>query len=291
MTTRPRPAVVLAVLCWVALPLTAGAALDAALDGTARAVAVVGVVAGWATFVAGLGALLLAHPLGVTVLRVSAVTVVGGTTWATVVADRSVLHLVGLAVAVVAAAATQHPEIVDRCVDGGSYGPERRFALRTPAVLLAGPVPLAAAVVAAGLWTGPLLLAGGRTVAGVVAVVVGLPAAAAAARALHGLAQRIVVFVPAGFVLADRATLVDPVLVRTSGLDRLGVAERTTTATDLTLGAAGLVVEADLAAPLPVGRRAGRRAATTVEVTAFLFCPLRPGALLREAAARGLRVG
>ncbi|MBM3684229.1 MAG: hypothetical protein FJW83_06780 [Actinobacteria bacterium] len=291
MSTRLRPVIVLAVLCWVALPLTAGAAIGSALADSPSAVRTVAFVLAWGAWVAGLAALLLPHPLGVTVLRVCAVAVVGGTAWATVVAPGATLHLVGLAVAALAAGTTQHPELVDRCVDGGSYGPERRFALRTPVVLLAGPVPLAAAVVAAGLGTGPLLVAAGRIVPGVVALVVGLPAAVAAGRALHGLAARILVFVPAGFVLADRAALVDPVLVRAASLDRLGVAERTTTATDLTLGAAGLVLEADLAGPMTVGRRSGRRDATTTELSAFLFSPLRPGAFLGEAAARGLRVG
>ena len=68
-----------------------------------------------------------------------------------------------------------------------AYGDEIRFPLRIPLSLFLGPVPLAVLLIAAGVSAGPLLLADGRYVVGVVATVVGLPIAAALARSLHAL--------------------------------------------------------------------------------------------------------
>jgi hypothetical protein len=182
----------------------------------------------------------------------------------------------------------------DGFVNGSSYGDERRLPLRPPAPLLAGPVPLAWAACVAGAVTGPLLLAAGAPLGGAVALVAGWAVAAATARALHGLARRWLVFVPAGFVVHDPLTLADPVLCPRAQVRRIGPAPADTAAADFTAGALGLALQVDLTGPVPAVARAGRRASGPVEATgvaAFLVAPSRPGEVLRVARSRRVATG
>ncbi len=99
-----------------------------------------------------------------------------------------------------------------RARESAAYGDEERFPLKVPPVLFLGILPLAVLAVGAGIATGPLLLADGQTVFGVVAVVIGFPLAGLLLRSLHLLSRRWAVLVPAGFVIADPMTLTDPIL-------------------------------------------------------------------------------
>ena len=131
--------------------------------------------------------------------------------------------VVALVATVVAAGlAIGLPAVSFACANGVAYGDERRYPLRTPPVLWLGPLPVAPLLVAAGLAGGPLLLADGRVVAGIVTIVVGFLVAALAARSLHSLSGRWAVLVPAGLVLVDSMTLPDPVLFPRSGSSRCG---------------------------------------------------------------------
>ncbi len=124
-------------------------------------------------------------------------------------------------------------------------------------------------------------------------LVVGLPIAAVAVRALHGLARRWVVLVPAGLVLHDHQALVEPVLFPRRSIRRLGPAptDEVAGALDLTQRALGLALELDLAEPVTVSPRRPDRTVQVEAVERVLFTPTRPGALLREAAARRIPVG
>lgn len=281
-------------LVWLVLPLSTGDALAGMLDDRSTAVAVTAAVLAWAGWSLGLVATLVAHPLSLTALRVAgpAVAAVGGVSviatrpsWSTTVAAL----VASAGAAALALAASQ----ADRCVDAASYGAERRFALRVPSALLAGPLPLAWAAVVGWLVGAPLLAAAGVWWAAAAWAVLGAPLAWAGARALHGLSQRVVVLVPAGMVLLDRATLVDPVLFSRDVMTSIGPADphRAASATDLTLGGAGLVLELRLERPLRVPLRQGRHGADAREVASVLFTPLRPGRLLQAAAGHRLPVG
>jgi hypothetical protein len=174
-------------------------------------------------------------------------------------------------------------------VNGSSYGDERRLPLRPPALLLLGPVPLAWAVCVAGVVAGPLLVADGRWLVGVPVTLAGLALAAGAARALHGLARRWLVLVPAGLVVHDPLTLVEPVLCTRRLVARLHAAPADTTALDLTAGARGLALQVDLTEAVPAARR--QPAGEPVELVSFLVAPSRPGETLRAAGGRRLPVG
>ena len=85
-------------------------------------------------------------------------------------------------------------------------------------------------------------------------------------------------FVPAGIVLHDTQVLSDPMLFRRQIIERIGPALADTEATDLTAAALGLALQVDLDTPAEV--------LSGTEVTAFLFTPSLPGAVLAEAEKR-----
>ena len=288
-------------VAWALLPLLAGPALGDALGGTSRPVQVVASVGLWAAWAGVLVATLVPTTVSLTVLRVAAPAAVAAAGAALLFGagdgggggEGSVGTLAGvvaLAVSLVAALVALSAATAETFVDGSSYGDERRLPLRTPTPLLAGPVEVAWFAVVAPAVAGPLLLAAHQWVAGAVVLAAGVPLAVRAARSLHTLARRWVVFVPAGMVLHDPLALAEPILVPRASVRSLEPAPAGTDALDLTGGAAGLAVEARTVEPvtlLPVAPR-GRPTELT-EVTAVMFTPVRPGRLLAEARRR--RIG
>jgi hypothetical protein len=279
---------------WASLLLSAGPALAAALDVQDRPVQLVASLGLWAVWIGALGATLVPRTVTLTAVRIVVPAALPATAWALLSTAPDGVRLDALVGAGTAAAATivvLTAFVGDGFVNGSSYGDERRLPLRPPALLLAGPVPLAWAVVVVGAVAGPLLLAAGRWVPGAIATVVGVPAAAGAVRSLHTLARRWLVFVPAGFVIHDPMTLAEPVLCTRRTVTHLGPAPADTTATDLTAGALGLAIEVELAEPAPAVLRArSGREAGTLELTSFLVAPSRPGEVLREARRRRMTV-
>ena len=165
--------------------------------------------------------------------------------------------------------------------------------LRVPPALFLAPIPLARALVVAGVIAGPLLLADGRIVLGVVALVIGVPLVAVLARALHGLSRRWAVLVPAGFVVVDPMTLADPVLFVREHITSLRAADTTQAGPDvldLRLGATmgSVVLSFDEAAELFRSGR-GRRTTETVKTAQLMIAVVRRDEMLRTAAARRIR--
>jgi hypothetical protein len=201
----------------------------------------------------------------------------------------------GAANAVVATALAFAPAVASVFVNGPAYGDERRYPLRPPGWVLLGPAALAWAVLVGGPATAVLLLADDRWVIGGVVAVIGTAAASVAARALHGLARRWLVFVPAGVVIHDPITLADPVLLQKPVIASIGPAPQQPDGDriDLTAGALGLAVELRFTQPTDVFviTRPGRRpTAETAATTRLLVAPTRASAVLADAQSRGLRV-
>ena len=273
---------------WVALPFTVGPALADALHAGSdpvRTVASLGLWVGWAV---GVAATVVPHPLSLTALRLLAPAAVTATLAAAAAGSPSALAVVW---ALVTAAWAFTPVIGARWVNGPAYPNERRYLLRAPGTLLAGPLLLAWALSVAGVAAGPLLLAAEQWVAGGVALAVGLPVAWLLVRSMHNLSRRWAVFVPAGMVLHDPLTLLDPVLLQRSTVARLSPAAADTGALDLSQRAPGLTLEMALREEtsftlLVPGNREGK----PTETTRFLFTPTRPGAVLDEARRRRLPV-
>ena len=269
---------------WLALPFSAGPALEGALDDLSSPVRWVAAVLLWGGWAVGVLAVLLPRPVGLTAVRVLAPASLAAAVWA-----GSPLGAVVPAVATVVALA---PEAGAWFVNGAAYGYERRYLLRVPGPLLLGPVVLAWALLVAGVVTGPLLLAARAWMAGGVAVVVGAPLVVVLWRALHSLSERWAVLVPAGIVLKDHLALVDPVLFRRVDVEVLQPAPADTDAADLTARAPGLAVEASLVDAYDVLRvEPGRRPPQPGKLRRFLFTPTRPGALLADARERRITVG
>jgi hypothetical protein len=281
---------------WALLPFTAGPALADALSGASvpvRTVASVGLWAGWAV---GVAATAVAHPLSLTVLRVLAPAAAAAVAGAAVAGEPSALAA-GWALVVLSWAFS--PAFGAHCVNGPAYPNERRYLLRVPGPLLAGPLVLAWALTVAGATAGPLWLAAGQWVAGGLALLAGVPLGVVLARSLHNLSRRWAVFVPAGLVLHDPITLVDPVLLRRQDATGLHPTPRPTrrrasasASLDLTQGAPGLALEIVLKEPVPLTLvKPGTRQGEPAQAAGMVFTPTRPGAVLDEARARNMRVG
>ena len=272
------------------LIVTAGPAAADVLDSwplVPRAVATVFLWAGWGVVVL---ASFAPRPLGLTVLRLTAAAALAlalAAAPATTPA-RAVLALGGLAAA---AGLAFTPAVGYRFVNGAAYGEERRFPLRVPPALLVGPVPVAGTLVVAGVVAGPLLLADERWLPGALAVAVAVPVVRTAGRSLYALSQRWAVLVPAGIVLKDPLTLVDPVLFPRDKIASLRPLPFPTApaddVVDLRLGAAAGSLLLELTEDAQLFRARGRlRGGEAVKARRLAFSPRQPDALLATAATR-----
>lgn len=282
-------------LTWASLPLTAGPAAANASRHWSAAPAVVANVLLWAAWAVVLLGVFAPRPIGLTALRTVAPAFVVLAVWA---APRSSAG--GAAAAILATSLAFVLGATGRvggvCVNGAAYGDERRFPLAVPPALFLGPIPIAVALVAVGIAAGPLLLANGHFVLGAVALGLGAPVAALLSRSLYGLARRWAVLVPAGLVIVDRFTLVDPVLFTRDGIRALRPVDARVIvppqAQDLRLGAVLHSVRMDLSEPVNVTRaRRGRGPAQMLDTQQVLFAPVRAAELLAVAGRRRIRIG
>jgi len=280
---------------WLALPVLCGPCLTDALDGRSGPIRLVALVLAYAAWGVGLAASLVPHPLSLTALRTLAPATLAAAIWATLAGgDPSAADVLALVATAGVTALALSPLVGDVFVDGGSYGPERRMALRPSTALLAGPIELAWVVAVAGAVAGPLLLAAEQWVLGAVVLVVGWAATSVAVRSLHQLSRRWVVFVPTGLVLHDPLSTPEPHLFLRRSVQRIGPATVDDAAAadtlDLSQGAAGLVLELKLNESHDVLVSERRGQSRTVDTTRILFVPTRAAALLDEARERRLPV-
>jgi hypothetical protein len=280
---------------WLTLPFTLGDALGVALTRHSTPVSRLMTIAGWICWGVVLVASLIPRPVTLTLLRFAMPAALPLAVWVCIDADVTTTALVGLATAAVCSVAACTAWVADDFVDGSSYGDERRWSLRAPGTLVAGPIPLIWAVGVAGATVGPLLLATGagstgRLVVGSLVTVVGAIVVVAAFRSLHTLSARCAVMVPAGLTLLDPLSLGESALFPRARMRRLGPAYVDTDALDLSQGALGLALQIDMAGPVDLLRRDGRRRASEITAQSIVFTPGRPGALLRDAADRRLPV-
>jgi hypothetical protein len=269
---------------WIVLPITTGSALGETIQSWSHAPQVVAAVLLWLAWFAGLVALLTTRPWGFTTLRVvapAAVALAIVSAWSAPAATSAL----AIVTTVIACSSALSSAVAHACAASTAYGPERRFPLRVPTPLLAGPLPLSVTLVAAAIACGPLLLANGDIVAGIVAVVAGAPLVFLLGRALVGLDHRWIVLVPAGLVVADPLTFPDPVLLPREQIALLRRAPETSAAVT---GAHPLLITCR--EPGSFVRRAGR-GQETVEADRLRVIPLRPGAVLAAAGAHRISVG
>jgi hypothetical protein len=294
---RVAPPVVLWALrlAWVTLPVTAGAAVSAAIDDWSSAPRVVAEVMLWGAWAVGLLAVLAPRPLGLTALRVVAPAFVLVAVLAAIDGSASAPAAIGALVAtVVSLALASGHDIARAAAAAGAYGDEQRFLLRTPPALFLAPLPVARLTLAAAVAVPPLLLADEQWVLGLVLLVLAVPVVLVLTRALHGLSRRWAVLVPAGFVLVDPLTLSDPVLFlreHVAALQAEPAGAAPDGVLDLRLGAAAGSVSARFDEPAELQRRTpGRRgAAVTVRAAVLWFAVAQRTEFLAHAQARRTR--
>ncbi len=268
---------------WLVLPVLLGPALADSLADRSRAVQIVGSLLAWVIWSLTLVAMLAPRSVALTLVRFAVPGSLATAAWAAIGADRPVWAAIGLVAGAMATLMLAAPGVSDAFVDGSSYGPERRVALRTPPLLLIGPVAVSWAVGAAGVVAGPMLLAARQWVAGAVALAVGALAVVLVLRRLHLLSRRWLVFVPAGVVVHDPLTLTEPVLFQRHLLRRVAPAPVDTDALDITSGALGLALEIRGAEPISVGVRRGRDRDELTDVPGLVVTPTRPAATMAIA--------
>ena len=199
---RPERIVVSVVLlAWVVLALSSP--WQTIADDASQSVG--WVLLTWSWFLwTGIGvSLLVPSPMSLTIIRI----VVPLSVVVSVLAG----HPLAVFCSVVALIICASPVFVDAMVQGGAYGEETRFALRTPLPYV---VP---AVIAWGLYTaaligGSLLLAARQYVVGAVLVAIGILLSRTIPQRLHRLARRWLVLVPVGIVVHDHLVLHETIM-------------------------------------------------------------------------------
>lgn len=279
---------------WVSLPVSAGDALADWMHGWSDGTRLVATTLLWILWAVVLSALLVPRPIASTIARLGTPLAVVVVLLAAASGDVSTASwVIALLVTVGACALAVRGDFARVCAQGAAYGDEERFPLKVPPGLAFVVVPVAIAVVGAGIATGPMLLGAHQWIAAAVTLAVGWPLAIVVARLVHQLARRWVVLVPAGIAIADPLTLTDPVLFVRERVMGLGPADPgrrpPADALDLRLGAAFgscallLTDEADL-----MRRVRGRGVGVRAEL--ILVTPTAAPRLLERAGARRLPV-
>ena len=217
-----------AMAAWVALALSSP--WQTIADDASRSVAWVVLTWGWFLWT-GVGAsLLVPSPISLTIMR----TVVPLSVVVSVVASQPL----AVFCSVVALIVCMSPVFVDAMVQGGAYGDETRFALRTPLPYVV-PAVVAWLLYTAALIGGSLLLAARQYIFGAVLVAMGILLSRTIPRRLHRLARRWLVLVPVGIVVHDHLVLHETIMAHSGKILSVTRTSDVGEAADLTGGVVG----------------------------------------------------
>jgi len=226
---RPERIVVSVVLAaWVVLALSSP--WQAIADDASRSVSWVLLTWSWLLWTAVGASLLVPSPMSLTIVRI----VIPLSVVVSVVASQPLAIFCSVVALVVCAS----PVFVDAMVQGGAYGDETRFALRTPLPYVV-PAVIAWALYASSLIGGSLLLATRQYVVGAVLVVIGILLSRTIPQRLHRLARRWLVLVPVGIVVHDHLVLHETIMAHTEKILSATRASDVGEAADLTGGVIG----------------------------------------------------
>jgi len=216
------------VVAWVALALSSP--WQAIADDSSRSVAWAVITWSWISWTGVAAALLVPSPMSLTITRIVVPLSI-------VV---SILSGEPLAVfcSVVALVVCASPVFVDTMVQGGAYGDETRFALRTPLPYIA-PAIVAWLIYTTSIIGGSLLLAARQYIFGAVLVAIGILLSRTIPRRLHRLARRWLVLVPVGIVVHDHLVLHETIMVLTGKILSVARTSDVGEAADLTGGVIG----------------------------------------------------
>ena len=217
-----------AMAAWVALALSSP--WQTIADDASRSVAWVVLTWGWFLWT-GVGAsLLVPSPISLTIMR----TVLPLSVVVSVVASQPL----AVFCYVVALIVCMSPVFVDAMVQGGAYGDETRFALRTPLPYVV-PAVVAWLLYTAALIGGSLFLAARQYIFGAVLVAIGILLSRTIPRRLHRLARRWLVLVPVGIVVHDHLVLHETIMAHSGKILSVTRTSDIGEAADLTGGVVG----------------------------------------------------
>ncbi len=226
---RPeRIAVSVVLLAWVVLALSAP--WQAIADDTSRPVSWALLTWGWLLWTTVGASLLVPSPMSLTIVRI----VVPLSVVVSLVASQPIAVFCSVVALFVCASSV----FVDAMVQGGAYGDEKRFALRTPLPYVV-PAVLAWAIYTASLVGGSLLLAAQQYVLGAILVAIGILLTRTIPKRLHRLARRWLVLVPVGVVVHDHLVLHETIMAPSAKIMSVVRAPDVGEAADLTGGTFG----------------------------------------------------
>ena len=226
---RPeRILVAVVLLAWVLLALASPWQIIA--DDASRSVAWVVLSWGWFLWTCVGASVLVPSPVSLTIMR----TVVPLSVVVSVVASQPLAVFCSVVALVVCAS----PIFVDVMVQGGAYGDETRFALRTPIPYVA-PAVIAWMLYTTSLIGGSLLLAAQQYVVGAILVALGILLSRTIPKRLHRLARRWLVLVPVGIVVHDHLVLHETIMAPSGKIQSVTRTSHVGEAADLTGGVIG----------------------------------------------------
>ena len=216
------------LLAWVLLALASP--WQTIADDASRSVAWVVLSWGWFLWT-GVGAsLLVPSPMSLTIARIAVpLSVV-----VSIVASQPLAVFCSVVALIVCAS----PVLVDAMVQGGAYGDETRFALRTPIPYVV-PAVIAWMLYTTSLIGGSLLLAAQQYVVGAILVAIGILLSRTIPKRLHRLARRWLVLVPVGIVVHDHLVLHETIMAQTGKIMSVTRTPDVGEAADLTGGVIG----------------------------------------------------
>ena len=261
---RPeRIAVSVVLFAWIVLALSAP--WQALADEASRPVSWVLLTWGWLLWTAVGASLLVPSPMSLTLVRI----VVPLSVVISIVASQPIAVFCSVVTLIVCAS----PVFVDAMVQGGAYGDEKRFALRTPLPYVV-PAVLAWAIYTTSLIGGSLLLAARQYVFGVALVGIGILLSRTIPKRLHRLARRWLVLVPVGIVIHDHLVLHETIMAQSGKIMSVARTSDVGEAADLTGGTFGDRLTITLTEPDKVVMSAitAKTLGTTEALHVKMFC-------------------
>lgn len=266
--TPPRVLLGIAVLAWIVVGFASPWQILA--NDASTATSVVLLVWGWTLWVLTAIQLLVPSPISLTSVRCIAPIAV--------VASFAAVSPLAVFASVVMMVIGFSPLFADVMVQGGAYGEEQRFALRTPVPQML-PTMIAWAILSFALIGGSLFVADQQFIIGIPLSALGVVLATRVPKLLHRHARRWLVIVPAGIVVHDHLVLAETVMSPRSKIASLTVVSEAGESADFTGGVAGarLAVQLREADKIVLSRITAKILGTTeaLHVTTFSVAPRR----------------
>jgi hypothetical protein len=236
---------------------------------------------GWFVWLLVAAALLVPTPISLTAIRM-AIPVVAvqsiAVLWHGDPTQNAFLQAFAVAGTFLAWRLAHHPVIADEMVQGGAYGQEFRFVLRTPWPYRV-PAFFAWLLFVGSLVIGTLLLAAQQWIIGVPLSLIGIALIRTVPRRIHRLSRRWLVLVPAGIVVHDHMVLAETLMLRKHNITAISTAVIAGEEADLTGGVLGsrlifAIRDADKVILSPITART-LKTGEALHVQSFAIAPVR----------------